>query len=108
MKQKILDLIIAAKRTAPETGGFAEWLAEYLVANGVTVQRWIPVEERLPQKIDEYNVMIEGAKSPTTLWYLYGYGRWCEIVDDEMGETYAVTHWMPLPDPPGKDVTADA
>lgn len=30
-KQTMLDLIIKAKRTDPETGGFAEWLAEYLV-----------------------------------------------------------------------------
>ena len=30
-KQPMLDLIIEAKRTDPETGSFAEWLAEYLV-----------------------------------------------------------------------------
>ena len=29
-KQTMLDLIIEAKRTDPETGSFAEWLAEYL------------------------------------------------------------------------------
>ena len=29
-KQMILDLIIEAKRTDPETGSFTEWLAEYL------------------------------------------------------------------------------
>ena len=30
-KQTMLYLIIEAKRTDPETGSFAEWLAEYLV-----------------------------------------------------------------------------
>lgn len=30
-KQVMLNLIIDAKRTDPETGSFAEWLAEYLV-----------------------------------------------------------------------------
>lgn len=30
-KQTMLDLIIEAKRAEPETGSFAEWLAEYLV-----------------------------------------------------------------------------
>lgn len=30
-KETMLDLIIKAKRTDPETGSFAEWLAEYLV-----------------------------------------------------------------------------
>ena len=29
-KQTMLNLIVEAKRTDPETGGFAEWLAEYL------------------------------------------------------------------------------
>lgn len=29
-KQTMLNLIIEAKRTDPETGSFAEWLAEYL------------------------------------------------------------------------------
>mgnify|MGYP007050354616 CR=1 FL=1 len=29
-KQTMLGLIIDAKRTDPETGSFAEWLAEYL------------------------------------------------------------------------------
>lgn len=32
-KQTMMDLIIEAKRTDPETGSFAEWLAEYLVAH---------------------------------------------------------------------------
>lgn len=32
-KQTMMDLIIEAKRTGPETGSFAEWLAEYLVAH---------------------------------------------------------------------------
>lgn len=30
-KETMLDLIIKARRTDPETGSFAEWLAEYLV-----------------------------------------------------------------------------
>ena len=30
-KQAMLDLIVEAKRADPETGSFAEWLAEYLV-----------------------------------------------------------------------------
>ena len=30
-KETMLDLIIKAKRTDPETGSFSEWLAEYLV-----------------------------------------------------------------------------
>lgn len=37
--QTILDLIIEAKRTDPETGSFAERLAEYLVKHLPTLTR---------------------------------------------------------------------
>ena len=50
-KQTMLDLIIEAKRTDPETGSFAEWLAEYLVEHLPTLtppNEWVSVEERLP------------------------------------------------------------
>ena len=74
-------------------------------------QKWIPVSERLPDKElweyqKKYNqdnmevlVMIKGAKEPTTLYY----GDDGDFNDDE-GNSWLVTHWMPLPEPP-KDVT---
>ena len=115
MKQKILDLIIAAKRTDPETGSFAEWLAEYLVANGVTVQEWIPVEERLPATVpcdagtaysEAVNVLTSGRKVVTAIWDGTDFIGDAEFWEAE-GER--VTHWapvpLPLPEPPGKDVT---
>ena len=49
VREKLLDLIIDAKRTDPETGSFAEYLADHLIANGVTVQEWINSEEMLPE-----------------------------------------------------------
>lgn len=75
---------------------------------------WIPVKERLPEepeetfseevtveeliwdgKINEYNVMIEGASVPTTLYYA-GNGYWY----DEVNEDYCpVIAWKPLPEP---------
>ena len=44
-KQTMLDLIVEAKRTDPETGGFAEWLAEYLAEHLPTLT---PVNEAPP------------------------------------------------------------
>ena len=35
-KQKMLDMILDAKREDPEIGGFAEWLAEYLAKKNNT------------------------------------------------------------------------
>lgn len=68
---------------------------------------WIPVSERLPQSYDhengepmEFLVMIKEAKRPTTLCF-DGYEwfdmNWCI---PKCEQTYPVTHWMPLPEPP--------
>ena len=38
VREKLIDLIIDAKRTDPEEGSFTEYLADHLIANGVTVQ----------------------------------------------------------------------
>lgn len=72
-------------------------------------RRWIPVEERLPDKefwehqkrFDddlEVMVMIKGAKLPTTLCYTAD-GDFYAMAED--GVTfYLVTHWKPMPEPP--------
>ena len=70
---------------------------------------WVSVEERLPdeelkrfkelflwENAVEVLVMIQGAYTATTL-YWDG-----ERFYDE-ARSYKVTHWMPLPAPPGKD-----
>ena len=36
-KEKLMDLIVDAKRTDPETGSFTEWLAAFLLDHGVMV-----------------------------------------------------------------------
>ena len=36
-RQRLIDLMIEAKRTDPETGSFTEYLADYLISNGVVV-----------------------------------------------------------------------
>ena len=76
--------------------------ADYLIANGVTVQEWISVKDRLPKNIGLYLVLekhwINGspcrriAKWNTVDWF---------TADRKSKEiTPRVTHWMPLPEPP--------
>lgn len=36
-RERLIDLIIEAKRTDPETGSFTEYLADYLISNGIIV-----------------------------------------------------------------------
>lgn len=62
--------------------------------------RWIPVEERLPEKPEngyqepEYNVMIKDAIIPTTLKFT-SKGKW----KDDLGQEYEIIAWRPLPEP---------
>ena len=74
-------------------------VADHLIANGVTVQEWIPVTERLPfaeyGESDDVLALTEFGMMRTL--YFDG-GNWCF----QSGDPYLhkVTHWMPLPDPP--------
>ena len=100
VREKLLDLIIDAKRTDPETGSFAEYLADHLISNGVTVQEWIPVEDRLPE-VGGYVVCI--AKRNPFSRFMPMVARiekngWVNPITEQY--ISEVTHWMPMPNPP--------
>ena len=69
-----------------------EGQAEYLIANGVTVQEWISVDDRLPEQgekaicIDADGDMMIGK-----------YTEWGWMFPCYFEE---LTHWMPIPEPP--------
>ena len=73
---------------------WAEVIADGLIANGVTVQEWISVDDRLPEKDEiviictDENFIYAGELVGDT-WFL-----------DNDSWTATVTHWMPLPLPP--------
>ena len=99
VREKLIDLIIDAKRTGPEAGSFTEYLADYLISNGVTVQEWISVKDRLPE--EKVNCIVHYKHS-----YCDNDDYWAIGIcfyDGEkfqFGPAYKVTHWMPLPQPP--------
>ena len=100
VREKLVELIIDAKRTDPETGSFAEYLADHLIANGVTVQEWISVDDRLPEvggcvvciakrnPFSRFMPMV--AKIEKNGWVN-------PITEQYISE---VTHWMPMSNPP--------
>lgn len=74
--------------------------ADHLVANGVTVQQWIPVKDRLPEA-GGYVVCI--AKRNPFSRFMPMVARiekngWVNPITDQY--ISEVTHWMPLPEPP--------
>lgn len=85
---------------------YCEWIKDYNqqlnycpnIANGVTVQEWISVKDRLPNICEPVLVCCDfmGGKA----FRVSGrYGKngmlWAGIP-----ESHKVTHWMPLPEPP--------
>ena len=96
-KETMLDLIIKAKRTDPETGSFAEWLAEYLVEHLPTLtppNEWVSVDEGLPEPT--YCVLVYTADCSIEVDAIGSDGEWM---------SFEVTHWMPLPEPPDRRPT---
>ena len=112
VREKLIDLIIDAKRTDPETGSLTEYLADHLIAHGVTVQKWIPVKEHLPQENEPEGkvceqvqvLLINGAVSTgwcnrlTKMWWHLDYGE-TKFVGYEYDNTPVIA-WQPLAQPP--------
>lgn len=86
----------------------AEVVADYLLDNGVTVQQWIPVSERLPDDntpvlVYCVNTTIQGGAvrhmgslDSGKFWFLKTKP---DLVSFPFHD-WKVTHWMPLPEPP--------
>ena len=75
-----------------------EQIADYLIANGVTVQEWISVSERLPQNfVSVLGYMTDAGEFPPV--------RECYTVGNAffftaLGDVHPVSHWCELPQPP--------
>ena len=100
-RQALIDLIINAKRTDPETGSFTEWLADFLLGYGVTLPQpsnepllgWVSVEKRLPD--ENVRVLVFLPDVDALLPQRMDTDR---VVNGRWVRWYTgVTHWMPLP-----------
>lgn len=70
-------------------------IVDELLANGVTVQEWISVKDRLPDVGRDVLFVCENKS--------YGVGAYSDTYRDFFSGQFpvkGVTHWMPLPQPP--------
>ena len=82
---------------------YDEWygngdIAEKLISNGVTVQEWISVDDRLPESIAN-RVLVVCERSNGVFYAHYEKPFWINLETDKPFIS-TVTHWMPLPQPP--------
>ena len=84
-------------------------IADYLISNGVTVQEWISVKDRLPDNKEHDWVLAQVVEDngfmhiPRVMEYRQAKNDWFEETYGWLSEhngLFSVTHWMPLPPPP--------
>ena len=91
------EFVIGTRRAGKKliTAGF---IADHLIANGVTVQEWISVKDRLPEHGDVVVVWHTYMEHPFVC-------QWDERSDCWIDGKWAfgrntITHWCYLPKPP--------
>lgn len=104
VREKLVDLIVDANRTDPETGSFVEYLSDHLIRNGVTVQEWISASEP-PEEKGCYLVSVKHwlDGKPVTREAFWNGADWLSCYwgkGDRVELTPRVTHWQYLPQPP--------
>lgn len=74
-------------------------IADHLISNGVTVQKWISVDDRLPEETINCIVHYQHAYCDNDDYWAIGFCCY-DGEKFQLGPAYKVTHWMPLPQPP--------
>lgn len=96
VREKLVELIESARYWGSNT---SEEIADTLLDNGVTVQEWISVDDRLPEEKVDCIVHYKHAYCNNDGYWAIGF---C-FYDGEkfrIDLAYKVTHWMPIPQPP--------
>lgn len=115
-REKLIELLRKVQYQGNAVHGFHDKyiqnseLADHLIANGVTVQKWISVKEGMPDLIpcgagtaysEAVNVLTTGRKVLTAIWDGFDWTCDAEFWDADDEE---ITHWapvlLPLPEPP--------
>ena len=107
-REKLIELISESRVTDTADSvciNGSEYIADHLIANGVTVQKWIPVTERLPNDNERVLVCyINPLRKDRPPRMMVGEGTSTQIVKGKVylwcGGWRSITHWMPLPEPP--------
>lgn len=111
-REKLVELLTKYFGVDPAYYGIeAAHLADHLISHGVTVQKWISVDDRLPEDSGYYLVVYrdkynESISIDFDMYVKCNIGEWwesefaCDITKQFLWVTrfqeQEVTHWMPL------------
>ena len=97
VREKLIELLKQIKYVSVENA------ANILIDNGVTVQEWISVKDRLPEYSNDGfadAVLVTDGFVQHMAYFVGGEWRFAESGEIKEPMWYRITHWMPLPQPP--------
>ena len=108
VREKLVELIESARYWGSNT---SEEIADNLLDSGVTVQEWVSVDDRLPERppdrVDEQgrswftpniDCIVYDGKSVFAANYCFQ--NKCFWYTNSLEPLNNITHWMPMPQPP--------
>ena len=96
VREKLVELLDIIIQPGQKTLGD---IADHLISNGVTVQEWVSVKDRLPEPWEQ--VLIYSRHDfCESAFYIGVPGKWRSTWNHEMLDADSVTYWMPMPEPP--------
>ena len=110
VREKLVELLDDMHRSGTGYFGNAienKKIADYLISNGVTVQEWFSVKDRLPDSCG-FPCLLCGENSFGQIRVFEGFTgymergklEWHSNQKDIDIDVWTITHWMPLPQPP--------
>lgn len=111
VREKLVELLRNAKAAMKSENLSCDiarnmFVVDFMIANGVTVQEWISVDDRLPENIAN-RVLVVCERSNGVFYAHYEKPFWINLETDKPFIS-TVTHWMLLPELPKGDNDAES
>ena len=96
VREKLVELLDIIIQPGQKTLGE---IADHLIANGVTVQEWVSVRDKLPEDDSDVLAYLRIGEESRICPANYAKGMWFDWIFNTP-VTESITHWMPIPQPP--------